>query len=85
MQSNRFDPRYKKFQEFLRQYRQSQELTQLQLAEQLKRPQSFVAKYESGERRLDLIEFLQVAETLGIDLIQFMQQLQSCPNDEPSG
>lgn len=85
MQSSRFDPRYKKFQELLRQYRQMRKLTQLQLAEQLERPQSFVAKYESGERRLDLIEFLQVAEVLDIDLTRFIQQLKSYKNDEPSG
>lgn len=85
MQSNRFDPRYKKLQELLRQHRQAQQLTQLQLAERLARPQSFVAKYENGERRLDLIEFLQVAEALDIDPIQFMRQLLSNTHDEPSG
>ena len=33
-------------------------ITQTQLAARLKRPQSFVAKYEGGERRLDVIEFI---------------------------
>ena len=85
MQSSRFDPRYKKLQELLRQYRQMRKLTQLQLAEQLKRPQSFVAKYESGERRLDLVEFLQIAEVLKLDPTQFIRQLLSNTHDEPSG
>ncbi len=41
-------------------------LTQAALAERLSRPQSFVSKYERGERRLDVIEFMEVANALGI-------------------
>lgn len=41
-------------------------LTQTVLAARLNRPQSFVAKYESGERRLDVIEFLEVARAIGV-------------------
>lgn len=43
-------------------------LTQQQLATRLRRPQSFVAKYERGERRLDLVEFLQIAAALRADV-----------------
>lgn len=39
-------------------------LTQAQLAAKIGRPQSFVSKYERGERRLDVIEFLEVAQAL---------------------
>ena len=42
-------------------------LTQQELAESLDRPQSFVSKYEHGQRRLDVVEFLYVARALGID------------------
>jgi transcriptional regulator with XRE-family HTH domain len=35
-------------------------LTQTQLAQQLRRPQSFVSKYEAGERRLEVVEFVQI-------------------------
>jgi transcriptional regulator with XRE-family HTH domain len=35
-------------------------------------PQSFVSKYESGERRLDLIELQQVCDALGVDLLVFV-------------
>ncbi len=42
-------------------------LTQQQLADRLGRPQSWVAKTEGGERRLDVIEFLQLLRALGAD------------------
>lgn len=42
-------------------------LSQQELAEKLDRPQSFVAKYEGGERRIDLVEFLEIAAVLGVD------------------
>jgi hypothetical protein len=37
------------------------------VAARLKRPQSFVAKYEAGERRIDVVKFLQIAEALRAD------------------
>ena len=42
-------------------------ITQQELAKRLKKPQSFVSKYENGERRLDVVEFLEVATALGFD------------------
>ena len=36
-------------------------LTQHELAKRLRRPQSFVAKYEGGERRVDVVEFIEFA------------------------
>lgn len=50
-------------------------LTQSVVAQRLKRPQSFVAKYEGGERRLDLIEFITVAEALGTDPVKLLRTL----------
>ena len=44
--------------------RRSRGLTQSKVAELLGRPQSFVSKYESGERRLDVIDFLEVCDSL---------------------
>ena len=40
-------------------------LTQIVLAERVGRPQSFVAKYENGERRLDVVEFIELIEAMG--------------------
>ena len=57
-----------KLQALLRQIRTEAQLTQVELAKRLWRPQSFVSKYESGERRLDLVELRQVCEALGTTL-----------------
>jgi transcriptional regulator with XRE-family HTH domain len=71
-----FSPRYRRFRELLIQARKDAEPTQTELADRLTRPQSFVSKYESGERRLDLIEFLDVAAVLRIDVATFIRDLQ---------
>lgn len=42
-------------------------LTQIDVAKRLGKPQSFVSKYEGGERRLDVVEFLKVAKALDAD------------------
>ena len=49
--------------------RRSAGLTQIDLAKRLKKPQSFIAKYEGGERRIDVIEFLAVTRAIGADPI----------------
>ncbi len=50
-------------------------LTQQAVADRLSRPQSFVAKYEGGERRLDVVEFLDVADAIGFDPAELVDQL----------
>ncbi|MCK4794521.1 MAG: helix-turn-helix domain-containing protein [Desulfobacteraceae bacterium] len=75
MTSSIFTKRYEVFRELLAQCRRDASVTQLVLAERLGRPQSFVSKYESGERRLDIIEFLEVAEALQFDPIDFIEKL----------
>ena len=42
-------------------------LTQAQLAKRLGEYQSFVARLESGQRRIDVVEFLALAEILNFD------------------
>lgn len=49
----------------LRHARLTAGMTQQDVAEVLSRPQSFVAKVEVGERRLDVIEFMELARALG--------------------
>lgn len=52
-------------------------LTQAEVSAELGRPQSFVAKYEGGERRLDVIEFVQVCSALGVDPRSILSKLQA--------
>lgn len=59
-------PLYEKFEAYLRQARDKRKLSQSEVAALLGKPQSFVSKYESGERRLDVIEFLAVCDALKI-------------------
>lgn len=47
--------------------RKSAGLTQQELADRLGKHQSFVAKYENGERRLDVVEFLVIVGRIGAD------------------
>ena len=65
----------KRFRELLVLARKTADLTQSELAARLKRPQSFVSKYERGERRLDVIEFRAVACALGVNPVQFLAKL----------
>ena len=60
----------------LRQTREAASLRQLDIAKRLGVPQSFVSKYESGERRLDLLELEQVCEACGISLSAFLARYQ---------
>ena len=50
-------------------------VTQIELAERLGRPQSFVSKVEGGDRRLDVIEFLQITTALNVDPEPIIQSL----------
>ena len=63
-------------QALLRQVRLNADLRQEQLAAKLKRPQSFVSKYESGERRLDLVEIMEICRAIGIPLSKFVAKFE---------
>jgi transcriptional regulator with XRE-family HTH domain len=60
-------PEYEYFRSLLISARENSGLTQMDVSTRLGKPQSFVAKYERGERRLDVVEFIQVCNALGID------------------
>ena len=75
-----FTDEYRLFRKMLIEARENAGLTQTQLAKAFQKPQSFVSKYENGERRLDVIEFLQIADCLRIDVHAFLERLQSFEN-----
>jgi transcriptional regulator with XRE-family HTH domain len=68
-------PRQARLQELLIRKRATAGLTQEEVARRLRRPQSFVSKYETGERRLDVVELIEVAEVLGTDARRLIAEL----------
>lgn len=69
------DPRYAVLRELLVAERERRGLTQVEVAATLGKPQSYVSKYERGERRLDLIEFIRVARALSADPVGLLRDL----------
>lgn len=59
--------RYAKFLSVLVATRRARNLTQQVVADRLQKPQSYVAKVEGGERRLDIVEFTALARAFGVD------------------
>lgn len=41
----------------------------------MKRPQSFVSKYENGERQLDVVEFVEVCKAIGVSPARMIEDL----------
>jgi transcriptional regulator with XRE-family HTH domain len=52
-------------------------LTQRELADRIHKPQSFVAKYEGGERRIDVVEFLVICQAIGADSAKLLKALKN--------
>ena len=50
-------------------------LTQKEVAKRLRTTQSFVAKYEGGERRVDVVEFITIAQAIGADPVRLLGAL----------
>ena len=71
-----YSSRFQKFLEKLKQARLDANLSQVEVADRLEKPQSYVSKCKSRERRVDVIELLDFAEIYG-KLIEFF-----LPNNE---
>ncbi|MGE0703775.1 MAG: multiprotein-bridging factor 1 family protein [Vicinamibacterales bacterium] len=76
MPRSAFGRKHEHFRTLLVEARQNAGLTQVALAKKLGRPQSFVSKFERGERRLDVIEFLEVARALSVDPVRIIADLE---------
>ena len=61
-------PQQKRLLSLLRELRVEAGLTQTELGSRIQKDQTFISKYESGERRLDVIELYHVAEALGFPM-----------------
>jgi transcriptional regulator with XRE-family HTH domain len=77
MTASVFSPRYRKLRQLLTEARTERGFSQSELAGRLGRPQTFVSKYERGERRLDLVEFLEIADMLKADAHEILRQVQA--------
>ena len=75
MLRSRRSPRQVRLQQFLVSARTAAGLTQEEVARRLRQPQSFVSRYETGERRLDLIELIEVSDAIGFDLRKVVEEL----------
>ena len=72
-----YSDEYQMVTKILRTARKEKGLTQVTLAQALGHPQSFVAKMESGERRLDVVEFAHIAALLSIDPVNVLNVIMS--------
>ena len=63
----------------LRDIRLNASITQRELAEKLCKPQSFISKYESGERRVDVEEFVDICRALEVDPSDVIKALKRRP------
>lgn len=75
MKKTPYDIAYLELRRMLKDLREAKSLTQAQLARRLSVPQSFVSKYETGERRLDVIETAQICQALGTSTAQLLSTL----------
>lgn len=70
-----FTPAYDRFLVLLRETRAKAGLTQKEAAGKMKRPQSFISKCESGERRVDVVELLAFCKAYEISAEGFVRKL----------
>lgn len=71
-----WSPIYQLFRDALRDVREHSNLTQVQLSSLLGKPQSYVSKIESGERKLDILEVRSYCHACGINWLVFLRSLE---------
>ena len=67
--------KYQLFLDLLIKARKDAGVTQEEVANRLKRPQSFVSKCENGERRIDVIELLEMLDAIEVNPVTFLQKI----------
>ncbi len=75
MKKSIYTEKQRKLSDLLKRARENADMTQTELAQKLGKPQSFVAKYERGERRLDIIELLEITKLLKTDPQKILEKL----------
>jgi len=72
-----YNSQYKKLMQSLKDARKTADVKQEEIAKILSFSQQDVSKYENCIRRLDIVEFLQICEILGIDYKEFLSETAS--------
>nr|WP_313901183.1 helix-turn-helix transcriptional regulator [Methylobacterium sp. J-048] len=73
--------RHRRLAELIARYRDAAGLKQSDVAKQLGRHQPFVSGIESGQRRVDLVELLDLAEVIGFDPHELLKELNDTPRE----
>ena len=83
MSKSLYSERHKRLAAAIAEQRRYKGMTQADVAEAMSstRYQSFVAKIESGERRVDLVELLRLADIIGLDVEALIRQLREIPDE----
>ena len=74
MANRLWDDRRAALRDLLKTLRVETGITQMEMAERLGKPQSYVSKYESGERKLDFVDVIEICEALGISPANFISR-----------
>lgn len=74
-------PRHQRLVELLVEYREASGLTQVEVAAKLGRHQPFISNIESGQRRVDVVELLDLAGAIGFDPSELVHRLREFVSD----
>lgn len=72
-------PRHRALIDLIIQERKAVGLTQVQVAKKLRRYQSYVTLFETGQRRIDVVEFMDIADAIGFDAPATIRRLYKIP------
>lgn len=77
-------PRYAKLRTLIIAARDTAGLSQATVAKRIGRPQSYIADIERNERRIDVIEFLILAEAIGFDAVEVLREVRGVAEGRPT-
>ena len=77
MSNEPWDDKRAALQTSIKQIRIKKGLTQFELASSLEKPQSYISKYENGERKLDYVELRAICTALGVSISSFDRMYRS--------
>lgn len=77
MEKTLFRPEYRVFLDLIRQARHDSGLTQEQIATRLSIPRSTIAKWETGQQRMDLLEYWSYCEGIEVDPVAMLSRFKA--------